>query len=180
MAVIETQRLLLREMSMDDFPPLFAILSDPETMRFYPAPFDEDKVSGWIRWNLRSYRENGYGLYAMLLKPSEEVIGDCGFSKQKVDDRDEIEIGYHVRRDLWRRGFATEAARACVRYGFDSLSALRLISLIRPINLPSRRVAEKAGMTLQKEVVWRDLVHCVYAISREGTREPAPAETRHE
>jgi len=102
----------------------------------------------------------------MVLKSSGEVVGDCGLSRQTVDGTDEIEIGYHVRRDLWGQGYAPEAARACQGYGFARLGADRLISLIRPENLPSRRVAEKTGLSLWKEVIWRDLPHCVYMIRR--------------
>ena len=106
----------------------------------------------------------------MVLKSSGDVIGDCGLTRQTVDAMDEIEIGYHVRRDLWGRGLAPEAARACRDYGFAELGAQRLISLIRPENLPSRRVAEKVGLSLWKEVMWRDLPHCVYMIR--GVRVP--------
>ena len=102
----------------------------------------------------------------MVLKSSGEVVGDCGLTRQTVDGVDEIEIGYHVRRDLWGRGLAPEAAAACRDHGFERLGAERLISLIRPENLPSRRVAEKVGLSLWKEVVWGDLPHCVYAIRR--------------
>ena len=95
------------------------------------------------------------------------MVGDCGLTVQNVDGADEIEIGYHVRRDLWGQGLATEAARACRDLGFARLPVDRLISLIRPENLPSRRVAEKNGMTVWKEVMWRNLPHLVYAIRRE-------------
>ena len=84
---------------------------------------------------------------------------------------DEIEIGYHVRRDLWGRGLATEAARACRDYGFARLAVERLISLIRPENEPSRRVAEKNGMRVWKEITWHSLQHLVYAINREEQRQ---------
>ena len=110
--------------------------------------------------------QNTYGLWAMVLKSSGEVVGDCGLTRQSVDGTDEIEIGYHVRRDLWGRGLAPEAAGACRDYGFARLSVDRLVSLIRPENRPSRRVAEKTGLTLWKEVMWRELPHCVYAIRR--------------
>ena len=103
----------------------------------------------------------------MVLKASGELIGDCGLARQSVDGLDEIEIGYHVRRDLWGQGYAPEAAAACRDYGFKRLGAERLISLIRPENLPSQRVAEKIGLVLWKTVTWRDLFHHVYAIRRE-------------
>lgn len=166
MAILETERLLLRELVPEDGDSLAAVLSDPETMRYYPAPLDASGVAAWIERNRRRYAEAGHGLWAMVLKSSCEVIGDCGLTRQSVDGTDEIEIGYHVRHDLWGRGFAPEAARACQGYGFGQLGADRLISLIRPENWPSRRVAEKTGLSLWKEVVWRDWPHCVYVIRR--------------
>lgn len=102
----------------------------------------------------------------MILKSSGELVGDCGLTVQDVDGQSEIEIGYHVRRDLWGQGLATETARACRDYGFERLPIEQLISLIRPENLPSRRVPEKNGMTVSKEVMRQSLLHLVYAIGR--------------
>ncbi|HTS37784.1 MAG TPA: GNAT family N-acetyltransferase [Candidatus Solibacter sp.] len=167
MQILETSRLALREFENSDADALALVLSDSETMRFYPAPFDKAGVEQWIVRNQRRYAEHGYGLWAMLLKTSGEVIGDCGLTVQNIEGIDEIEIGYHVRRDLWGQGLATEAARACRDYGFARLEVDRLISLIRPENLPSRRVAEKNGMTIWKEIDWHDLLHLVYAIRRD-------------
>ncbi|MGA8309223.1 MAG: GNAT family N-acetyltransferase [Terriglobales bacterium] len=167
MLILETERLLLREFVPEDVDALAAVLSDPETMRYYPAVLDRAGVAAWIDRNRRRYADAGHGLWAMILKSNGEVIGDCGLARQTVDDVDEIEIGYHVRRDLWGQGYAPEVARACRDYGFERLSAKRLISLIRPENLPSRRVAEKIGLSLWKEVMWRGLPHCVYVVRRE-------------
>jgi RimJ/RimL family protein N-acetyltransferase len=166
MQVLETSRLILREFSPADVEALALILGDPETMRFYPAPYDHAGVEEWITRNLRRYTKDGHGLWAMILKANGELVGDCGLTVQQVDGTDEIEIGYHVRRDLWGQGLATEAARACRNFGFAHLHAERLISLIRPENMPSRRVAEKNGMTIWKELLWRDLPHLVYAIRK--------------
>ena len=166
MQIIETERLLLREFVPDDADALAAVISDPETMRFYPEPRDRAGVESWIERNRQRYRDCGHGLWAMVLKSSGEVVGDCGLARQIVDGVDEIEIGYHLRRDLWGQGLAPEAAGACLDYGFERLGAERLIALIRPANLPSRRVAEKVGLSFWKEVMWRDLLHCVYVIHR--------------
>ena len=167
MQILETPRLVLREFSADDADALTLILSDAETMRFYPAPLDRAGVEEWIARNRRRYADHGHGLWALTLKLSGELIGDCGLTVQHVDGVDEVEIGYHVRRDLWGHGLATEAARACRDYGFARLAVERLISLIRPENEPSRRVAEKNGMRVWKEITWHGLQHLVYAISRE-------------
>ena len=157
---------MLREFVPGDVDALAAIISDPETMRYYPAPCDHSAVVEWIERNRRRYETDGFGLWAMVLKSSSQMIGDAGLTRQTVEGVDEIEIGYHVRRDLWGQGLGTEAARACRDRGFARLNVNRLISLIRPENLASRRVAEKIGMTLSKEVVWRGLPHCVYSVER--------------
>ena len=173
MQILETQRLLLREFSLDDTNHLARVLSDAETMRFYAAPFDRTEVEEWIARNLRRYAKDSHGLWAMVLKANGELIGDCGLTVQNVDGTDEIEIGYHVHRDYWRQGLATEAARACRDFGFAHLPIDRLVSIIRPENLPSRRVAEKIGMTVwkEKEEVRVNFPHVVYSIRRWTARE---------
>jgi [ribosomal protein S5]-alanine N-acetyltransferase len=166
MQILETRRLILREFREDDAGALARVISDPEAMKFYPAPFDRAGVEEWIARNHRRYAENGHGLWAMVLKSGGEMIGDCGLTVQNVDIVDEIEIGYHVRRDCWGQGLATEAAIACRDYGFERLPVERIISLIRPENMASRRVAEKNEMTVWKEVNWHRLRHFVYVIRR--------------
>jgi RimJ/RimL family protein N-acetyltransferase len=140
-------------------------------MRFYPAPFDRAGVEEWIARNRRRYARDGHSFWAMILKSNKDLIGDCGLAVQAVDGVSEMEIGYHVRRDHWGQGFATEAARACRDYGFARLPVEHLISLIRPENLPSRRVAEKNGMTIWKEAITFGLPHLVYSIRRDQTAE---------
>jgi [ribosomal protein S5]-alanine N-acetyltransferase len=166
MQILETSRLILREFVTEDVDALARVLSDPETMRFYPVPFDRAAVDQWIGRNMSRYTDHGFGLWAMILKSSDEVVGDCGITLQNVDGKDGMEIGYHVRRDLWGRGLATEAARACRDLGFSRFGAEHLISLIRPENTASCRVAEKNGMTIWKELMWHNLPHRVYAIHR--------------
>jgi RimJ/RimL family protein N-acetyltransferase len=165
--ILETSRLVLRTFVPDDVDALARVLSDPQTMRYYPAPFDRPGVADWIARNQRRYDSDGHGLWATVLKATGELTGDCGLVRQYVDGHSEIEIGYHTRRDLWGQGLATEAARACCDWGFQNLAVHRLISLIRPENLPSRRVAEKCGMQVSKQVLWRDVPHLVYSITRD-------------
>ncbi len=164
--ILETPRLLLRRFTLQDAEALEAVLGDPVAMEYYPAPLDRRGVEGWIERNLGRYQRDGHGLWAMLLKPSKELIGDCGCTLQEVEGINEVEVGYHVRRDLWNRGYATEAARACMEYAFSRLGAGRVISIIRPPNIASRRVAEKNGMTCEKIILWRDYEHCIYAKNR--------------
>lgn len=170
MPILETPRLMLRELVAGDRDALALVLSDAETMRYYPAALDPSGVEQWIARNRARYAADGHGLWGMVLKTTGVLVGDCGLTRQEVDGEPLIEIGYHVRRDLWGQGLAPEAARACRDYGFAHLPVERLISLIRPENQPSRRVAEKAGLTLWKTVLWRGLAHVVYAISRTDLR----------
>jgi RimJ/RimL family protein N-acetyltransferase len=163
---LATPRLVLREFMTADVDALEGILGDPVAMQYYPAPFDRKGVEEWIERNRNRYRGEGFGLWAMLLRATNEVIGDCGCFLQDVDGRDDIEIGYHVRRDLWGNGYATEAAQACMQYAFTKLGVGRVISLIRPENLQSIRVAEKNGLTCEKIIFWRGYDHCIYAKSR--------------
>jgi ribosomal-protein-alanine N-acetyltransferase len=171
MEILETSRLILREFLPSDANAMAVVLSDALTMQHYPAPLNPDEVEEWIARNVRRYRANGHGLWAMVQKATGEVVGDCGLTVQDVDGTEEIEIGYHVRRDLWGHGLATEAARACRDFGFARLPVPRIISLIRPENSQSRRVAEKNGMSVIKETTHKGYPHLVYAISRQQHRE---------
>lgn len=167
--ILETPRLILRKFVLEDAQRLEAVLCDPVTMEFYPAPLDRKGVEGWIEKNLIRYQRDGHGLWAVLLKESNELIGDCGCTLQEVEGKYQVEVGYHVRRDLWGRGYATEAARACMEYAFNTLHAKRVISMIRPPNIASRRVAEKNGLVCEKIILWRDYEHCIYAKTRPTT-----------
>ncbi len=164
--ILQTPRLRLREFTPPDADALAQILSDPETMRYYPAPYDRAGVEEWIERNRQRYLDDGVGLWAMELTKTKELIGDCGIILQQVEGELLYEIGYHLRRDFWGQGLATEAAIACRDWAFAQLKTERLISLIRPENIPSRRVAERNGMTVWKEVDWRGCRHCVYSILR--------------
>jgi ribosomal-protein-alanine N-acetyltransferase len=179
MAILETTRLILREFLPEDAGALVRILSDPETMRYYPAPYDRAAVEQWIERNRQRYRDDGVGLWAMNLKKTQdterqELIGDCGMILQQVEGERLYEIGYHLRRDFWGQGLATEAAIACRDWAFAHRKAERLISLIRPENLPSRRVAERNGMTIWKEINWHGFHHYVYCVEREKAPTSAP------
>ena len=167
MPIFQTARLRLREFTPEDVDALAQVLSDPETMRYYLAPYDRPGVEQWIDRNRQRYENDGVGLWAMELTKRQEVIGDCGIILREVEGERLYEIGYHLRRDFWGQGLATEAATACRDWAFTHLKAARLISLIRPENLPSCRVAKRVGMTIWKEVTWRGLPHDVYSIERE-------------
>lgn len=166
MTILETPRLTVRELTAEDADALARVLSDPETMRYYPAPYDRAGVEQWIERSRQRYKNDGVGLWAMILKSTGELIGDCGIIRQEVEGEQLYEIGYHLRRDFWGQGLASEAAVACREWAFQHLAVERVISLIRPENVPSRRVAERNGMTIWKEVNWRGLQHYVYSVDK--------------
>jgi RimJ/RimL family protein N-acetyltransferase len=164
--VLETERMELRRMEMADVDDLMGIFSDPEAMRYYPGTKSRQEAEEWVRWTLGSYRDRGFGQWVVLLRSSGEFVGQCGLTVQEVEGEKEIEIGYLLLRKFWSRGFATEASIAARDYGFHTFGYERLVSLIDPGNRASRRVAEKVGLTLEKEVwKWNKTV-CVYAINK--------------
>jgi RimJ/RimL family protein N-acetyltransferase len=165
--ILETSRLALREFVPADADALKRVIGDPITMRYYPFPFDRTAVVRWIERNRKRYEDHGHGLWAMDLRSSGEMIGDCGITLQEVGGEWMPEVGYHLRRDMWGQGLATEAAVACRDHSFRSWDYEFLISLIRPENEPSRRVAQRNGMTVWKEITRVGLPHLVYRVRRE-------------
>jgi RimJ/RimL family protein N-acetyltransferase len=163
MAHFTTQRLIMREMTGADLDDLAALLGDPEVMRFYPRPRTRAEAEDWIDWNLRLYRDYGFGLWAMVLRDTGEFAGDCGLTLQQVDGAEEIEVGYHVRASLQGNGYATEAAAAARDFARDSLSLRRLIAIIDPANTPSQRVAAKIGLAPEKLATVFGTQHVIYA-----------------
>ena len=149
--VIETKRLILREMNLDDFESLKLVISDPINMKYYENPYDDNGVLRWINWNLDNYKTYGFGLFAVILKETGQMIGDCGVTMQFINRKIRPEIGYHFHLDYHNQGYATEAAIAVKKYIFDNTTFKELYTYTTKENMPSRRVAEKNGMTLVEE-----------------------------
>ncbi|MDT9591474.1 GNAT family N-acetyltransferase [Nocardioides zeae] len=162
-----TERLRFREMTDADLDRMAGLLGDPEVMRHYPAPKSRGEALGWIRWNQRSYAEHGHGLWIVETHDGA-FVGDCGLTWQTVGDERLLEVGYHVVPAVQGRGYATEAARACLDVAIGSLATPRVVAIIRPGNGPSRRVAEKVGLRFERETEVRSLPVVLYG------RGPAP------
>ena len=145
--VLETPRLCLREMTQEDLPALGRILRDEEVMYAYNGAFTWEETQSWLDRQLARYREWGFGLWAVILRETGEMIGQCGLTMQPWKDREVLEVGYLFQKEYWHRGYATEAARACAQYAFRRLKAEEVCSIIRDTNLPSQRVALRNGMT---------------------------------
>ena len=165
--MIETERLLLRKYTPDDFSMLYEILSDPETMQHYPAPFDKRKTRNWITWNLDNYEKYGFGLWAVILKETGEFIGDCGITLQNIDGEILPEIGYHIHKKYWRHGFAKEAARAVRDWGFRNTEFDTFYSYMKYTNIGSWSTALANGMKKVKEYPDpKNTLSYAYAITR--------------
>ncbi len=166
--VIETENLLLREFTHEDFPALFEIFSDPETMRHYPKSFDENRTKDWIEWNLQNYKVYGFGLWAVVLRETDEFIGDCGLTIQDIDGESLPEIGYHIHKNHWRKGFGSEAASAVRDWGFMNTEYDCLYSYMKYTNIGSCSTAIAIGMRKVKEYPdEKNGISYAYAIKRE-------------
>lgn len=143
---MQTPRLTLRELTPDDFEALYRVLGDSDVSRHYPYTFDEQRVRGWIDRNIKRYEVFGFGLWAVILKETGELIGDCGLTMQNINGFIRPEIGYHIRKDLWRRGYAKEAACMCRDWAFEHLPFGVLYSYMKYDNVASRATAMASGM----------------------------------
>jgi RimJ/RimL family protein N-acetyltransferase len=164
--ILETERLIMRQVAHDDLDDLLQIWGDAETLHFFPKTLDRQEMTEWIERNLKRYESCGHGLWAVILKEGKQFVGDCGLVLQEVGGVEELEVGYHFNKNYWGRGLAAEAARGCMEYAFIQLGRRRVISMIRPENVPSRRVAERNGLRIEKQVFWRGYDHYVYSIER--------------
>ena len=143
--VIETERLLLREMTQVDFGALYKVLADSEIMKHYPYVFDKSRVRNWILRNIERYRVLGFGLLAVCLKTTGEMIGDCGLTMQLINDEIKPEIGYHIRSDKQRKGYAKEAAIAVRDWTFNNTPFNVVYSYMKHTNEPSYKTAISYG-----------------------------------
>lgn len=143
--IIETNRLILREMNRNDFEALFSVLSDDQIMLHYPKAFDEVMVKQWIENNIQRYKTFGFGLWAVCLKKSGEMIGDCGLTIQRIAGSFKPEIGYHIRRDMQRNGYAREAAIAVRDWTFNNTPFKEIYSYMKHTNEASYKCAMSWG-----------------------------------
>ena len=166
--IIETERLFLREMTQNDFEALYKIFSDKEISKYYPYDFDKERVLSWIERNIKRYEEYGFGLWAVCLKETNEVIGDCGLTIQNINGEEKPEIGYHIRKDMQKKGFAKEAAKAVRNWTFENTSFDKIYSYMKYDNLPSVKTAVSYGCSFLEEYEDEaNKITKVYVISRE-------------
>lgn len=166
--IIETERLLLREMAENDFDALYSVLADSDIMQHYPEAFDEAKVRDWINRNIERYKIWGFGLWAVCLKDTGEMIGDCGLIMQNIKGQIKPEIGYHIRADKQRKGYAKEAAIAVRDWTFNNTPFNVVYSYMKHTNEPSAKTALSYGCKQVDEFADEiNEITRVFAISRD-------------
>ena len=146
--ILETERLILRNWTLEDAPKLFEICADADVMKYLGTgkPYETiEQANDFLRWAENYQEENGFCRWAILLKKDEQIIGSCGFARPHGTE--EIELGYLLAKKFWGKGFATEATRACLQYGFEKLKFIETIAITDLENVASQKVLEKIGFT---------------------------------
>lgn len=169
--IIETKRLYLREINQNDFDSLCKILQDEETMYAYNGAFNDQEVQEWLNNQIARYKKYGFGLWAVVLKKTDKMIGQCGLTMQPWYDEEVLEVGYLFQKEFWHFGYATEAAKACINYAFEKLNTNEICSIIRDTNIASQNVALRNGLikcdSFIKHYRGIDMPHHRYILQRE-------------
>lgn len=170
MIILETDRLILRELCLLDKENLSLILQDKDVMYAYEHAFSDSEVDTWLNNQLRRYKEDGFGLWAVVLKDTDELIGQCGLTIQNIGEKEVVEIGYLFNKAYWHNGYATESAIACKNYAFNTLDIDEVYSIIRDNNMPSINVAKHNGMSLKGEMVKHyygmNMPHLIFSVNK--------------
>ena len=151
MIVLKTDRLIFKEYKPEYVNLAHKVFSDPKTMKFWPAPFSINETQKWIERSILSYKENGFGRYAIFLKETDELIGDCGILKLETDNILVHDLGYIIHAPFWSSGLGFEAAKAVLNFGFNDLNIKSLYANMPFNHASSIKVAEKLGMKRIKE-----------------------------
>ena len=166
---LQTTRLTTRLLTQEDVVPLIEFFGDPVNTTFLPNPQmqpKEERANDLITIVRNRYAEKGSGLQALILKDTGEFAGMCGLLRQEVNGKEEIEVGYHLLRRFWGNGYATEAAQKFRDHGFENNWADTIISIIHPLNFPSKNVALRNGMTYREKAIFRGSECDIFRIDR--------------
>lgn len=167
---LETPRLILREMNQSDYWDLAEMLQSPLVMYAYEHDFTDEDVQEWLDRQKRRYHQYGFGLWAITLKETGEMIGQAGLTMQPYKGSEVLEIGYLLKYDFWHFGYAKEAATACKNYAFEDLNKDKVHSIIKADNTSSIKVAESIGMTKEDTFITQyyngDMLHYLYSVCK--------------
>jgi len=165
--IFETRRLYLRQLTFEDISSLSLVLSDQESMRHYPHAFSNEEVKEWIERNIKRYKNDGFGLWAVIRKVDNQFLGDCGITLQNIDGEILPEIGFHIIKEFCNMGYATEAAEACKKYAIKVLGYKSIYSYSEIGNKASQRVSSKIGMNKVKTFKKDGIEEVVYEYKTE-------------
>ncbi len=161
-SILQTPRLALRELTADDLDFVATMLAHPDVNRYYEKQFTRLDAQAWLERQLERYQNDGHGLWLVLERATDEPVGQVGLLLQDVGGCRQPEVGWLLHRPYWGRGYATEAAAGTRDLARTRWRCGRLISLIRPVNLQSQRVAERIGMRAGPRVEFHGFEHIVY------------------
>jgi len=170
--ILQTDRLILREFIESDYQDLCEILQDKEVMYAYEHPFSDDEVKNWREKLIDGhYKKHGFGLWAVVLKETNEILGQCGLTIQDLNGNEYLEIGYLFKKKHWHKGYAVEAAMGCKKYAFEKLNAEKVYSIIRDTNIASQNVAKRIGMEIS-EIIYKlyynmEIKHYIYEVKKD-------------
>lgn len=166
--ILETDRLILRELTRADLDPLAALYRDPDIRRYFPeGTLTREETLEELDWIIDEYyAKHGFGLWATIHKETGAFIGRCGLIPWTLEGKTEVEVAYLLAKDYWGQGLGFEAARAILDHAFGPLGLARIICMAFPENTASRRIAEKLGMSLEFEGVMDGEAIVIYAIQR--------------
>jgi len=163
--ILSTKRLRLESINESHLDDLFNLVSNPKVQKYFPKTLNRKETKEFYERIQNRYNSDGYSFWAVIRKEDSLFLGICGILKQEIDGQVETEVGYRLINKFWGKGYGTEAAEGCVKYAKEKLKKTSVISLIRSVNVPSRRVVEKNGFKLEKETIFDNLPHQVYRLS---------------
>lgn len=177
MTILETERLLMRRLVPADLDDLYALYRDPDIRRYFPeGTLTLEETREELAWFQNGHPDHpGLGLWATIHKETGAFLGRCGLLPWTIDGVDEVEIAYLIAKPWQRQGLGAEAARALVRYGFETLGLKRLIALIDPAHEASIRTAMKGGLRFWKVIELEGVRSVVYVV--EPTLDPSDIST---
>lgn len=163
--ILETDRLILRRLTPDDLGELVSIQADPDLIRFLGS-FDDAGMASWLADVNASWAQRGYGRVGLVERATGRLVGRSGI--MFVEQFGAPELGWTLRRTAWGHGYATEAAEACLEWGFATLGQTRIISLIERTNSRSLQVAGRLGMVPGEHATWLERPMIVHAMTRQA------------
>ena len=167
---LTTERLVIRQLTQDDFADLCEMLCDPDVMYAWEHIFTEVQVQEWLDRQFERYEQTGVGVWAAIEKETDVMVGQFGLVWADIEGKSVLELTYMLKKSHWHKGFAIEGSKACLNYAFNVMNIDKVYAPIRPENQASRKVAEKLGFEVQGEYIkqynGKDMLHYVYSVKR--------------